>query len=86
MSVTRRADISPENAILREARLGNHDVILLGVSRRPGGRLSFGELAAALLETSDRSLIFFAPHGLSKSIPAARSAIPADSKYQKKAG
>jgi Kef-type K+ transport system membrane component KefB/nucleotide-binding universal stress UspA family protein len=59
--VTQRADISPLDAILREARLGNHDVILMGVSRRPGDRLSFGELAAALLESSDRSLIFLSP-------------------------
>ena len=66
VSVTRRADISPENAILREARLGNHDVILLGVSRRAGDRLSFGELAGALLESSDRSLIFLAPHARPK--------------------
>ena len=59
--VTQRVDISPVDAILREARLGNNDVILLGVSRRPGDRLSFGELAAALLESSDRSLIFLSP-------------------------
>ena len=34
---------------------------VIGVSRRPGERLSFGELAAALLESSDRSLFFLAP-------------------------
>jgi Kef-type K+ transport system membrane component KefB/nucleotide-binding universal stress UspA family protein len=59
--IARRMDISPEDAILREARLGGHDLILLGVSRRPGERLSFGDLAAALLESSDRSLFFLAP-------------------------
>ncbi len=59
--IARRTDISPEDAILREARLGDHDLILLGVSRRPGDRLSFGDLAAALLESSDRSLFFLAP-------------------------
>jgi nucleotide-binding universal stress UspA family protein len=58
VSVTRRTDISPEDAILREARRGNHDLILLGVSRRPGDRLSLGELARAMLESSDRSLLF----------------------------
>jgi hypothetical protein len=31
------------------------------VSRRPGRALSFGELATALLESSDRSLLFVAP-------------------------
>jgi len=66
VKVARRTDISPEDAILREARLGGHDVILLGVSRRPGEKLSFGELAAALLESSDRSLIFLAPQANAK--------------------
>jgi nucleotide-binding universal stress UspA family protein len=61
VKIARRTDISPEDAILREARLGDHDLILLGVSRRPGERLSFGDLAAALLESSDRSLFFLAP-------------------------
>ncbi len=56
--IAKRTDISPEDAILREARLGDHNLILLGVSRRPGERLSFGELAATLLASSDRSLLF----------------------------
>jgi hypothetical protein len=33
----------------------------LGVSRRPGKALSFGDVATALLESSDRSLMFVAP-------------------------
>jgi len=56
-----RTDISAEDAILRQARSGKHDLIVLGVSRRPGKVLSFGELATALLESSDRSLMFVAP-------------------------
>ena len=56
-----RTDISAEDAILRQARRGRHDLIVLGVSRRPGKALSFGELATALLESSDRSLMFVAP-------------------------
>ncbi len=55
-----RTDISPAEAILRQARRGGHDLIVLGVSRRPGKALSFGELATALLESSDRSLLFVA--------------------------
>jgi Kef-type K+ transport system membrane component KefB/nucleotide-binding universal stress UspA family protein len=65
--IARRTNISPEDAILREARLGGRDVILLGVSRRPGEKLSFGELAAALLESSDRSLIFLSPQAGTKT-------------------
>jgi nucleotide-binding universal stress UspA family protein len=56
-----RTDISPEDAILREARLGRHDFIVLGVSRRPGEKLSFGNLATSLLEASEKSLMFVAP-------------------------
>ncbi|HEY5080940.1 MAG TPA: cation:proton antiporter [Bauldia sp.] len=68
VTVTRRTDISPEDAILREARRGNHDLILLGVSRRPGDRLSLGELAGAMLESSDRSLLFLSFQGNPKPI------------------
>jgi Kef-type K+ transport system membrane component KefB/nucleotide-binding universal stress UspA family protein len=56
-----RANVSPQDAILREARAGNHDLIVMGTSRRPGERLSFGDLAASLLDTADRSLVFVAP-------------------------
>jgi Kef-type K+ transport system membrane component KefB/nucleotide-binding universal stress UspA family protein len=66
-----RTDISPEDAILRQARRGKHDLIVLGVSRRPGKTLSFGELATALLESSDRSLLFVAP---SPAVSARRTA------------
>lgn len=55
-----RTDISAEDAILRQARRVRSDFIVLGVSRRPGKTLSFGELATALLESSDRSLMFVA--------------------------
>ena len=53
-------DMDPEDAILSQARRGRHNLIILGVGRRAGERLSFGATAAILLETSDRSLVFFA--------------------------
>jgi Kef-type K+ transport system membrane component KefB/nucleotide-binding universal stress UspA family protein len=53
-----RTDITAEDAILRQARRGGHNLIVLGVSRRPGEKLSFGPIAGALLESSDRSLMF----------------------------
>jgi len=56
-----RTDISAVEAILRQARRGRHNLIVLGVSRRPGKTLSFGDLATALLESSDRSVMFVAP-------------------------
>jgi nucleotide-binding universal stress UspA family protein len=66
LETTQRTDISPEDAILREARRSGHNLIVLGVSRRPGDQLSFGNLATALLESSDRSLLFLAPNPRSR--------------------
>jgi Kef-type K+ transport system membrane component KefB/nucleotide-binding universal stress UspA family protein len=51
---------TPELSILSHARRGRHNLILLGVGRRAGEKLSFGAIASTLLETSDRSLVFFA--------------------------
>jgi K+:H+ antiporter len=55
-----RADLAPDNAILTEAKEGQHDLIIMGVSRRPGDRLFFGETAAAVLEKSAASIVFVA--------------------------
>jgi Kef-type K+ transport system membrane component KefB/nucleotide-binding universal stress UspA family protein len=53
-----RPDIAPEDAILRQARVGRHDLIVMGVNRRPGETLFFGKVAAAVLENSERSILF----------------------------
>jgi len=53
-----RLDISPEDAILRQARLGHYNLIVLGVSRPAGETLFFGKVAAAILENSDCSILF----------------------------
>ena len=50
---------SPEVSILRHARRGRYNLIVLGVSPRAGEKLSYGPIADTLLETSDRSLVFF---------------------------
>ncbi|MGA1801837.1 cation:proton antiporter [Rhizobium sp. HT1-10] len=50
---------APELSILRHARRGNYSLIVLGVSRRAGERLSYGAIADTLLETADRSFVFF---------------------------
>lgn len=49
---------TPELAILRNARQGGYNLLVLGVSRREGDRISYGPIADALLETSDRPLVF----------------------------
>jgi Kef-type K+ transport system membrane component KefB/nucleotide-binding universal stress UspA family protein len=55
-----RIRMATEDAILRQVRLGKHNLIVVGVARRPGEGLAFGEVADALLDTSDRSLLFLA--------------------------
>ena len=49
---------SPELAILRHARSGKYNLIVLGVSKRASGGLSYGSVADTLLQTADRSCIF----------------------------
>jgi nucleotide-binding universal stress UspA family protein len=53
-----RLHVSPEDAILRQARLGQYDLIVMGVGRPAGDTLFFGKVAAAVLENSHHSLLF----------------------------
>jgi Kef-type K+ transport system membrane component KefB/nucleotide-binding universal stress UspA family protein len=55
-----RVDIAADEAILKEVRTGRYDLIILGVTRRPGETLSFGNTAAAVLQDSDTSTLFVA--------------------------
>jgi nucleotide-binding universal stress UspA family protein len=53
-----RADVAPDQAILAQAKQGGHDLIVMGVQRRPGDTLFFGDTAASVLEKSPASLLF----------------------------
>ncbi|HEY5379137.1 MAG TPA: cation:proton antiporter [Pseudolabrys sp.] len=53
-----RADEDAEEAILKELARGKHNLIVMGVGRRPGDKLFFGDTASALLENSKQSLLF----------------------------
>jgi nucleotide-binding universal stress UspA family protein len=53
-------DKAPDDAIMREMERRKHNLVVMGVSRRPGDKLFFGDTAAALLRKSDRSLLFVA--------------------------
>jgi Kef-type K+ transport system membrane component KefB/nucleotide-binding universal stress UspA family protein len=53
-----RLDIAPEDAILRQARLGHYDLVVMGVGRPAGETLYFGKIAAAVLENSQHSILF----------------------------
>jgi nucleotide-binding universal stress UspA family protein len=56
---TTRENLAPEDAILRESKRG-YDLIVLGVSRRPGDTLFFGNTAASVLDRSGTSNLFIA--------------------------
>jgi nucleotide-binding universal stress UspA family protein len=53
-----RLDIAPEDAILRQARLGRYDLVVMGVGHPAGETLYFGKTAAAVLENSQHSILF----------------------------
>ena len=59
MRSTTLANLAPEEAILKESKRG-YDLIVLGVSRRPGETLFFGNTAASVLDRSDTSKLFVA--------------------------
>ena len=52
--------LSRHEAILAEVKKHGHDLIVMGVSRRPGDKLFFGDTAAAVLENSPASIVFVA--------------------------
>ncbi len=54
------ADRAADEAIMREVERRKHNLVVMGVGRRPGEKLFFGDTAAALLEKSERSLLFVA--------------------------
>jgi len=46
------------DAILRQLQSGNYNLLVMGVSPRPGPSLAFGAVAAALLGRSERSILY----------------------------
>ena len=68
---TIRSRRTAENAIMREIRSGHYDLLVMGVSPRPGDQLFFGEVPADLLERAPCSLVFVASE---PAIPAYTTA------------
>ncbi|HEX4410381.1 MAG TPA: cation:proton antiporter [Xanthobacteraceae bacterium] len=56
---TTRTNVAPDEAILREAKRG-YDLIVLGVSRRPGDTLYFGNTAGVVLDHAKILKLFVA--------------------------
>jgi Kef-type K+ transport system membrane component KefB/nucleotide-binding universal stress UspA family protein len=52
------SDMAADEAILMEAK--QHDLIVMGVGRRPGDKLFFGDTAAAVFEKSPAAVLFVA--------------------------
>ena len=55
-----RADIAADQAIVKEMGRRRNNLLVMGVNRRPGEKLFFGDTAAALLASSTKSLVFVA--------------------------
>ena len=53
-----RADVAPDQAILTQAKQASYDLLVMGVSRRPGEKLFFGDTAAAVLAHVPHSVLF----------------------------
>jgi len=52
------ADDAADEAILTEVKRRKKNLIVMGVGRRPGEKLFFGDTAAAVFEKSPVSLLF----------------------------
>ena len=61
-----RSHRDAETVILREIGAGRHDVLVMGVSPRPGEPLNFGDVASVLLERAECSLVFLAAEPAAK--------------------
>jgi Kef-type K+ transport system membrane component KefB/nucleotide-binding universal stress UspA family protein len=55
-----RAGEPAQDAIIRYAHNGRHDLVVMGVNRRPGEALSFGTVPDAVLGAAKRSIVFVA--------------------------
>ena len=47
-----------QEAIVRQLKSGNHNLLVMGVSPRPGAQLSFGPVPATLLKQAECSVLF----------------------------
>jgi nucleotide-binding universal stress UspA family protein len=52
-----RTDMTPQEAILREVRRGKVNLVVMGVNRRPGEALFFGNVAGDVIEQSKVSIL-----------------------------
>jgi Kef-type K+ transport system membrane component KefB/nucleotide-binding universal stress UspA family protein len=60
VSTAVRSDVGADEAVLATAKKGGHNLIIMGVSRRPGDKLFFGETAAGVFERAPVSVVLVA--------------------------
>jgi len=53
-------DVAPDSAVVASAKRNGHNLIVMGVSRRPGEQLFFGETAAGVCKDAPISVVFVA--------------------------
>jgi Kef-type K+ transport system membrane component KefB/nucleotide-binding universal stress UspA family protein len=51
-------DMAPQDAILRAVKQHRFDLVVMGVNRRPGEALFFGNVAGAVIEDTEASVLF----------------------------
>ena len=54
----RKASADAERAMIKQAKSGNYDLVVMGVKMRPGESVLFGKTAAALADRSPISVLF----------------------------
>ena len=52
------AEVAPHQAILAQAKRSDCDLLIMGVSQRPGDKLFFGDTAAAVFKHAPNSIVF----------------------------
>jgi nucleotide-binding universal stress UspA family protein len=68
---------TPQEAILRQLEVGGYNLLVMGVSPRPGDELFFGEVPAELLERSGCSVLFLASEPPTQGPEPRKASVPA---------
>ena len=71
-----RVGDDPRKTIPGTVRAGNHDLLVMGVSPRPGEELFFGDVARAILADASCSLLFVSAEPPAGTHSAAAAAAP----------
>jgi hypothetical protein len=70
-----------QEAVLGQLEFGDHNLLVMGVSPRPGDQLYFGEVPAELLQRAECSVLFVASEAPTPE-PEPREASAAQKEHQ----